>query len=576
MGLFDVLLAANSSEGAPPSLQSLETKRNCKRLQSQRSKYETLTKDYAQEIEFASHLSGAGEFTISNSTTATSSSSLDGSTPQLDPLSIFALEAEAKERRFKRRHSNESMLEQLVDTSGSEESDDDEEVDEEQDIEEILATIIKDLKRLQPEHATFFIDYCKNKKDMHEEDAAEQRRVSLKELLYFFAREHPSLGYHQGMHELASLLLLVAELDLFSENSDKPKTSLFLNDQYLLHDTYTMMESLFLKIGPTYSGASDNLDVVSKLRFVSGDDKFLRYLVAMDVAPELYCARWVRLLFSREVTHWKVMLPLWDLFFDLTSQQPHVLSMGKGVSSYTRPRLTPALIPGRIDWVTVLETSAASLIWMQRKEYLTMDPEDGFCALVNLPPMDSVSRLMATILSTMRRIQHNQKPQRTGIEGIDATEGLITRGNSKNDSMRSLSSRSVCSNATNSFAFSWSGLSPRQSPKSTTSSRMPRRSVSPMPRNPSRSPTRSTSPGPISTRGQSPGPVSRMKSYNLPTGRSRSPFRPAATTASTADSSAITNTATPRRNYFRSMSNSNFIKNATAMLPSVPVLRSES
>ena len=135
----------------------------------------------------------------------------------------------------------------------------------------------------------------------------------------------------------------------------------------------------------------------------------------MQVEPELYCARWIRLLFSREVDHWKTMLPLWDVFFDLTSQHETILSLGD-VSYYTQKGLYPMLKPYNMGWMEVLETTAASLIWIQRAQLLEMDPEDGFCWLVNMPPMVSVNRLMSTLLSTIRRIQVKEKPKRTSSE----------------------------------------------------------------------------------------------------------------------------------------------------------------
>jgi hypothetical protein len=63
--------------------------------------------------------------------------------------------------------------------------------------------------------------------------------------------------------------------------------------------------------------------------------------------------------------------------------------------------------------MTIFETAAASLIWMHRDELLSLDPDEGFSLQVNMQPMLGFSGLMSTILSTMRRIQHDEKPRRT-------------------------------------------------------------------------------------------------------------------------------------------------------------------
>ena len=451
---------------------------NRQRMWLQRSKYDTLAKEYQGELEAAFHLSCR-----CNWGNASTSSTIS----DLDPLSVFAMEADAKARRTQRIMLSTLDADLIIEEEDDEESNSNnnfEDLEENEDIEEILSTINKDLKRLQLEHNEVYVEHMKQKCDCDPEEAIEQRCAQLKAVLYFFAREYPKLGYQQGMHELASLLLLVAEIDTL----DASTSSMLLDPTYILHDTYAMVEALFQKVGPAYNG--DNLDVVSKIRCVSGEGKFLRYMVAMEVQPELYCARWIRLLFSREVNHWRTMLPLWDILFDVTSEHASVLSLGD-VSRYTRPGLTPVLIPGKINWLTVLETAAASLIWIHRAELLAMEPEDGFCWLVNMPPMTTVNRLVATLLSTLRRVQKGQKPKRTDMEGDvpgtrrassskSPTRRTWSRSPTRNDTTSALSrswSRSPTRNDTTSaVSRSWSNRSPTRS----WSNRSAPRNTSPM------------------------------------------------------------------------------------------------
>jgi Rab-GTPase-TBC domain len=364
---------------------------NKRRVWQLRSHYDTLMKEYEVELDVDFHLNRSSD-TIGD----------------LDPLSVFATESDAKARRHQRNSQRGFDLGNSVPA-------------ENEDLEETLLTIVKDLKRLQSEHNEIFFEHMKDTCDF--DDAMQQRRAHLKGMLYFFAREHPTIGYQQGMHELASLVLLIVEMDTFT-TSGAPELAMLLDPKYLLHQAYSIMEALLSNVGSAYSG--DNLDVTSKVRYASGDYKFLDYVDKLEVEPELYCARWIRLLFSREVDHWKTVLPLWDIFFDLTSHHASILSMGD-VCRYTRPGLTPLLVPCRMDWLTVLETAAVSLIWLQRTELLDLDPDDGFCWLVNMPPLTTVNRLMSTLLSTIRRVQLDAKPRQTGTDEANVQKSVARR-----------------------------------------------------------------------------------------------------------------------------------------------------
>jgi len=270
------------------------------------------------------------------------------------------------------------------------------------DLDEHFDVIVKDLKRLPSDHNAIYI---KNVKSIHplrsDDEATEDRCNQLMDILCIFTREHGE--YLQGYHELASLFLLVLEMDVF-ESDQSP----LLDRRYLSNDTYSTIEKLLPQLHAVYSG--DNLDVESRLRFVSGDDKFRRHLMAVDATSGLYCARWTRLLFSREVDNWKTWLLLMDLLMDLTSQNPCTLSLGD-ISMYSRPGISPILAPGKMDWTTVLETTAASHIWMHRDELMAVDPSNALGVLLGFQPLVSVSGLTSILLSSVRRIQHEETPQ---------------------------------------------------------------------------------------------------------------------------------------------------------------------
>jgi len=273
------------------------------------------------------------------------------------------------------------------------------------DLDEQVDVILKDLERMPSDQHKIYI---KNAKlvtpHLSEEEAIEHRCNELMEILCIFNYEYGE--YLQGYHELVSLFLLVLEMDVFGSSC----SSSLLDRKYILHDTYSIIERVLPQLDEVYSG--NDLDVESRLRFVSGDDKFRRHLMAMDANSGLYCARWTRLLFSREIEDWKSWLLLMDIFMDLTSQSPSILSL-RDISLYSRPGVTPILIPGKMDWMTILETAAASLIWMHREELMAVDPFDELPLLLSLKPLTSVSCLTATLLSSLRRIQHEEIPEAT-------------------------------------------------------------------------------------------------------------------------------------------------------------------
>ena len=66
-----------------------------------------------------------------------------------------------------------------------------------------------------------------NKDEESVKHSREERSNKLSEILFVYAKEHPALGYRQGMHEILSLVCLCLELDIFfdkkkeSESNDK-------------------------------------------------------------------------------------------------------------------------------------------------------------------------------------------------------------------------------------------------------------------------------------------------------------------------------------------------------------------
>ena len=65
--------------------------------------------------------------------------------------------------------------------------------------------------------------------------------------------------------------------------------------------------------------------IVSKIRFVARDEQLFSFVLCMPVPQQLYFAKWIRLMFGREVAGGiKSVMHLWDAFFDLASARTSV------------------------------------------------------------------------------------------------------------------------------------------------------------------------------------------------------------------------------------------------------------
>ena len=309
--------------------------------------------------------------------------------------------------------------------------------------------------------------------------STKERAERLSRMLFVYAREHPELGYRQGMHEILSYILLVLEMDIAVQERQRWRTDLLspmgmasknvggsftagspslpagtkdsntyqrrhsvagvdsggmagvdssgnvvvvrlLDPDFILHDVFSIFECIMTALAPAYDAIPSGDDAtaamlevakeergespmeamtssfISKIRYVARDEALYGHVLCMPVPPQLYFAKWVRLMFGREVAGgMKDVLRLWDAFLDLAS-----------VTASIDPQ---AEIPISMALMNVLKTAAASMILLIRDKLLkptaafdgTMtgepDPNDGIGYLMNYPPVEDISILVQTI-----------------------------------------------------------------------------------------------------------------------------------------------------------------------------------
>lgn len=303
-----------------------------------------------------------------------------------------------------------------------------------------------------------------------------ERAERLSRMLFVYAREHPELGYRQGMHEILSYVLLALEMDIAvqdrhrwrqdlkstepltrsftamrsplhadDENTEKTTDNIasqlrhsisggtagvdssgnvvvvrLLDPDYMLHDAFSLFECIMTALAPSYDAipcgdeVTENIleiakaergespmeamtsSFISKIRYVARDEELYGHVLCMPVPPQLYFAKWVRLMFGREVAGgMKDVMRLWDAFFDLAA-------VTVSVDRQAQVSIGAALM-------NVLKTAAASMIILIRDKLLqptiaydgTMtgepDPNDGIGYLMNYPPMEDIRELVETI-----------------------------------------------------------------------------------------------------------------------------------------------------------------------------------
>lgn len=318
-----------------------------------------------------------------------------------------------------------------------------------------------------------------------------ERAERLSQILFVYAREHPEIGYRQGMHEILSYVLLVLEMDLLQQATEDEKKRLMteslspmgmsrfgsegsacktsgestiegggmagvdssgnivvirlLDTEHLLHDAFNIFECIMMALAPAYDaipvgdettatlmeaakierGESPmeqmTSSIVSKIRYVARDEALFSHVLYMPVPPQLYFAKWVRLMFGREMAGgMKDVMRLWDAFFDLAWA-------ASALDNQTEVSTSMALM-------NVLKTAAASMILLIRPNLLaptlsrdgTMtgepDPNEGIGYLMNYPPVEDIGLLVKTISSLLAKErnmskQYQEEARRASNEG---------------------------------------------------------------------------------------------------------------------------------------------------------------
>ncbi|KAM8840263.1 TBC1 domain family member 5 isoform 1-T3 [Spinachia spinachia] len=174
-------------------------------------------------------------------------------------------------------------------------------------------------------------------------------RTKLTDILFCYARENEQLLYKQGMHELLAPIVFVLHCDhqAFQHASETASPSeemkCLLDPEYLEHDAYALFSHLMETAEPWFSSyerevrkgkdemltsipfarpqdSGPSVAIVTKVNRIQdqlvkkNDIELHMHLNRLEIAPQIYGIRWVRLLFGREFPL-QDLLVVWDALF---------------------------------------------------------------------------------------------------------------------------------------------------------------------------------------------------------------------------------------------------------------------
>lgn len=159
----------------------------------------------------------------------------------------------------------------------------------------------------------------------------------LLDILFVYCKLNRDIGYRQGMHEvLAPIVWVVSRdaietdgVDINHEESNRTMIS-SLDRRFVEHDAFSLFgvvmqtAKTFYEMGnnndPTTSGLLNNSPIVERSKRIHeiylhhADPELAEHLTAIEILPQIFLIRWIRLLFGREFPLEDV-LGLWDILF---------------------------------------------------------------------------------------------------------------------------------------------------------------------------------------------------------------------------------------------------------------------
>ncbi|KAI1326357.1 rab-GTPase-TBC domain-containing protein [Xylariaceae sp. FL0255] len=165
------------------------------------------------------------------------------------------------------------------------------------------------------------------------------------DVLFIYCKLNPETGgYRQGMHELLAPIVYVVEQDALDPTNAASDTSAdlrmveMLDASFIEHDSFALFSKVmdyakaFYETGENADNGSANMSsfgmqsirssIVDKSQYIHEvclykvDPELSNHLKSIEILPQIFLIRWIRLLFSREFPFDQVLI-LWDTLFSI-------------------------------------------------------------------------------------------------------------------------------------------------------------------------------------------------------------------------------------------------------------------
>jgi len=167
------------------------------------------------------------------------------------------------------------------------------------------------------------VERCMQENSFFQEPATQKR---LLDILFIYSKLHPDIGYRQGMHELLAPILWVVHCDTIEPSgsaSRKTQDVLMLDvldQQFIEHDAFTLFCAVmqtaksFYEIGDSASPIVERSRRIHDEHLAEVDPELANHLQVIEILPQIFLLRWIRLLFGREFSL-NDTLSVWDVLF---------------------------------------------------------------------------------------------------------------------------------------------------------------------------------------------------------------------------------------------------------------------
>eukprot|EP01084_Bolivina_argentea_P177964 307702_1 len=302
---------------------------------------------------------------------------------------------------------------------------------------ELRDTIVLDVDRTYPEDDFFVNKIVQN---------------SLTDILFIYCKENEWISYKQGMNEIIAALFMVntvqSTISPYVDDDSKIKTdhnttahhtlsedmSLWETVQdirYIEHDTYFMFREIMNIMGQYFINATGKEvpPVVERSKRIQGqflrqmDTQLAQHLLKINLTPQLYGLRWIRLFFSREF-HLRDVCVVWDAIFGAYSERKQAQQKNMDKDKGNTPG-NGAMDPSKaVDYALdrphkikldfrFVDYMSCSMLLFIRHQLIGRDISHCLRRVMRYPPIEDVASLIERAYTIRDHIERRGKKSKS-------------------------------------------------------------------------------------------------------------------------------------------------------------------